>query len=138
MAGLVDQLFSVRVTAGHDHWRVLVRAATDVAAAEKVTSRGHQVVLVETARAEDLRLGGPRKAPTICLNCQYSLRGLGHGEAMEVLCPECGVTNLPMELPAKIDVVGKRRRIRYIRRGAWAFAALMIAALIIAMAWMQS
>lgn len=135
MPEAADQLFAVRVTGpGRVRWRVLVRAPDGPAAAARIASRGHDVLEVAPAADPSLERLQGRKPPTICLNCRYSLRGLEAGEAKEITCPECGVTNLPLDLPDMIDQMSRRGSVRIVRRAAWAFASLVIMVLIIVLA----
>lgn len=91
-------MFMVRVAGpGKTSWRVAVRADDPAAAGAVLAARGHTVLGVEAGRLERPR---PRRRPAkVCSNCAYDLRGLPAGDCFEVVCPECGVTNLTPEHP---------------------------------------
>lgn len=101
-------LYMVRVAGpGNTSWRVAVRAGDPVAAAVVLSARGHIVLGVEPGRLEKPK--NRRPVAKACSNCAYDLRSLPVGSCREVVCPECGVTNLPVEFP-QIEALRDRRR----------------------------
>lgn len=114
-------MFTVRVAGpGKTAWRVTVRADDPAAARAVLSARGHTVLGVEAGRLPRPR--PRRRPPKACSNCAYDLRGLPAGDCFEVVCPECGVTNLPPAWP-RTDWNDRARR--------WSMFALLTKTLII-------
>lgn len=124
------ELFTVRVAGpGTSHWGVVVRAAGEDAASASVAARGHRVVGVKRGMAA--RPARERPLLGQCVRCGYSLARLPEGEAGEVMCPECGVINVP-GAPAAERLVKIRVRRRVMRWVAWGLVGLVIGGVCVA------
>lgn len=120
-------LFTVVIAGpGQLRWGIIVRAEDEPSALAMVEARGHQVFAVRKGTekgqaATKLTLGN-------CIACKYSLADLPAGNAGEVMCPECGLVNLPTApLEARMGVLLRRRT----RMRLWLYGWLGLFAVII-------
>lgn len=120
-----QHLFTVVVAGpGKIRWGVVVRAADEAAAAGNVESRGHAVLSVRAGLARPPHERFPRST---CIRCGYSLVDLPAGAASEIMCPECGVINVPDATPERVV----RQRIRTRRMRWWLWGALAMFLLLV-------
>lgn len=74
-------------------WGIVLRATDADAARAMAAARGHRVLDVcEGQRRAEIPKPG---VPGACIRCGYTLLQIPVGAAGEVMCPECGVVNLP-------------------------------------------
>jgi hypothetical protein len=107
--GPAPNLYAVSVQGpGRTRWRVLVRAESEDAAAANVASRGHTVLGVSegVVRTPPIEC----RARGACIRCGYTLAHLPAGDAGEIMCPECGVINVPDALTLRVAEHRARRR----------------------------
>jgi hypothetical protein len=108
------ELFTVVVRHNEKiRWGVVVRAADEGAARALVEAQGHTVEVVRPGMAA----GGPGSVLGGCERCGYSLVRLPRGAAGEVMCPECGMINVPgAAIEARRQVLRARmKRVRAVR-----------------------
>lgn len=125
-------LFTVVVAGpGKLRWGIVVRAADAASARANVEARGHKAIAVRHGAGK----GPPATRLTLgaCIRCGYTLARLPAGAAGEVMCPECGVINVP-KAPLEARTADlKNRRLR-IRLWVYGFAAALLLLLVLAIA----
>jgi phage FluMu protein Com len=119
------EVFTVVVAGpGRLRWGVVVRASGEEEARASAERRGHQVLAVRagaTPGAAATRVLGA------CIRCGYSLARLPAGAAGEVMCPECGIINVPTApLEARLGVLQRQRRLLRLVTYALVGALVMI------------
>jgi predicted nucleic acid-binding Zn ribbon protein len=120
------ELFTVVVRGpGKSRWGIVVRAPDEAAARASVDARGHTV---DAVRPRGRHAEMPRLVLGGCVRCGYSLARLPGGAAGEVMCPECGVINVPgAEMEERREVLqARRKRARVTRVLFYMLVALVV------------